>query len=126
MRRSFAVILLRGVIGLFFLASAAGTLAASPLGQMHTVDAALEPATASQPACAVFRPDSVSENGAAKSEEGSACSSLKPRSLKLSELVGIHRISCRGHVCCRPSDEAASLNAASRISVQIAFCVWRS
>ena len=118
--------LLRGVIGLFFLASAAGTLAASPVGQMHLFDSALEPTTASQPACDEFRPDSDSDNGAAKSEEGSACSSLKPRSLKLSELVGIHRISCRGHVCCRPSDEAASLKAASHVSVQIAFCVWRS
>ena len=118
--------LLRGVIGLFFLANAAGSLAASQSGLIQTADAALGPTAASQPACAEFRPDSDSDNGAAKSEEGSACSSLKPRSLKLSELVGIHRISCRGHVCCRPSDEAASLKAASHISVQIAFCVWRS
>ena len=120
------MILLRGAICFFFLACAPGTLAASPFGLIGPAEVAVEPATVSQPSCAEFRPDADSENGAAKPEEGSACSRLKPRSLKLGELVGIHRISCRGHVCCRLSDEAASLRAASRMSVQIAFCVWRS
>jgi hypothetical protein len=124
--KEFAVVLLRGVIALLFLASGSGTADACQSNPIRVAKAAVEQVTPGQPSCVSVQSDSDLANAAAKSEEGSACSSLKPRSLKISELVGTHRVSCRGHVCCRATDEAALLRAASRLSVQIAFCVWRS
>jgi hypothetical protein len=123
--KEFTVTLLRGLMTFFFLAAVARAADWPPSGAAQPADATLEQASSEQSPGLTVRSDSDPGNFAANSEEGSGCQSSTPSSLKLSDVVGSYKVSCRGHVFQRGTNDAAALRAASRLSIQIDFGVWR-
>jgi len=118
------VTLLHGLMTFFFLAAMARAADWPPSDAAQPANAAFEQASSEQLPGLTVRSDSDPGNFAAKCEEASGCQSSTP-SLKINDVVGSYKVSCRGHVFQRGTNDAAALRAASRLSIQIDFGVWR-
>jgi len=88
--KEFTVTLLRGLITFLFLAAVARGADLCPFDPAPPASAAFEQATSEQLPGLTVQSDSEPVNFAAKSEEGSACQSLKPKALKIGEIGRAH------------------------------------